>query len=198
MPEISNDEIRYKILEVLYNVASKGTDWRVKRSFLISKLKLDERLIDFNLLYLDSRKLAQVVQLRDNNWDTVRITGKGIDVYEHKLKFASQYPFIQIAIQKIDGPVYGSAVQGIDSQINLNQNIIDSFKQAYSMIELERNLSNEKKTKIKESLRELEEEIKSKTPDKSKVRRLWDWIKDNANWIVPTLKDIIENILKSV
>ena len=88
---------------------------------MLSKLNLDEKLIDFNLLYLDSRKLAQVVLIRSNNWDEVRITGKGIDVYEHKLDFASQYPFIKIAIQNIDAPVYGGAVQAVDSKVDINE-----------------------------------------------------------------------------
>jgi hypothetical protein len=198
MPETTNDEIRYKILQVLYEIALRGTDWRVQRSYLKTKLNVDEKLIDFNVFYLDSRKLAQVVGLKDGNWGQVRITGEGIDVYEHKLQFVNQFPFMQIAIQKIDGSVYGSAVQAVDSKVSLNQRITDSFKQAYSLVESERNVSDEQKTKIEENLGELEEEIKAKNLDIGKVRRLWDWIKDNANWIVPTLKEIIEDILKTL
>jgi len=198
MPNPSNDEIRYKILEVLYKIASKGTDWRVKRSYLMSKLNFDEKLIDFNLLYLDSRKLAEVVGTSRTNWEVVRITGKGIDVYEHKLDFASQYPFIKIAIQNIDGPVYGGAVQAIDSKVDINERISKSFNNAYSIVNSDASLSDEKKTEIRGNLKELEEEVKAEKPDESKVRRLWDWIKNNAQWVVPTIKEIIEDILKAL
>ena len=138
------------------------------------------------------------MQFKGRNWNTVKITGKGVDVYEHKLEFASQYPFIKIAIQKIDGSVYGSAVQAVDSQVSVKERITDSFKQAYSLVEMQRNLSEGEKANIKENLEGLEEEIKAEKPDKSKVQRLWDWIKGNANWVVPTLKGIIEDIIKTL
>ena len=197
MPEISNDIIRYKILEILYKIALRGgSKWEVERSYLIHKLNIAENIIDFNVWYLHDRKLAKVVDFNSDEWATLLILAEGIDVYEHKSDFSSQYPFIKIAIQNIDGSVYGNAVQAIDSQINLNQKITDSFKQAYSIVELESNLSDEQKTEIKDNLEKLEEEIKAKKPDRRKVRRLWSWIKDNAKWIIPTLKDIIEEILK--
>ena len=196
MPEISNDEIRYKILEILYKIALRGgSKWEVERSYLIHKLNLAENLIDFNIWYLHDRKLAKVTNFADE-WETVVILSEGVDVYEHKSDFASKYPFIKIAIQKIDGSVYGNAIQSIDSQISLNQKITDSFKKAYTIVELERSISDEKKIEVKDNLEKLEEEIKAKKPDRSKVRRLWSWIKDNVKWIVPTLKDIIEEILK--
>lgn len=199
MPKLSNDEIRYKILEILYKVASKsGSNWQVLRSYLIGHLKINENLVDFNVFYLADRDLARIMKYRGGNWEIVVITGKGIDVYEHKVDFVSQYPFIKIAVQKIDGTVYGGAVQGIDSQIDLNQKITDSFRMAYDLVEIERNIADEQKTEIRRSLGELEEEIKSKKPDRDKVRRLWDWIKENANWVIPTLREIIEDILEAM
>ena len=198
MPEISNDEIRYKILEILYKVALKGgPNWQVKRSYLRNHLSVDESLVDFNVFYLADRDLARIIK-RSGNWETVVITGEGIDVYEHKLDFASQYPFIKIAIQNIDGPVYGSAVQAVDSKLSINQRITDSFKQAYSLIELQSDLSSGEKKEIKKNLKGLEEEVKAEKPDKNKLQRLWDWVKANANWVVPTLKEIIEDILKTL
>jgi hypothetical protein len=198
MPEISNDEIRYKILEVLYKIALReGSDWKVKRPYLKNKLKIDQHLIDFNVKYLNDRGLARIIVWSGRNWDSAVITAKGIDVYEHKSDFANQYPFMKVAIQNIGGNVYGSAVQSVDSQISFDQRIIDSFKQAYSLVELEKNVSEEQKIKIKDKLGELEEEIKSGSPDKSKVHRLWFWIKDNASWAVPALMEIIEIVLKT-
>ena len=198
MSEISNDEIRYKILEILYKVALKGgPNWQVKRSYLKNHLSVDESLVDFNVFYLADRDLARIIK-RSGNWETVVITGEGIDVYEHKLDFASQYPFIKIAIQNIDGPVYGSAVQAVDSKLSINQRITDSFKQAYSLIELQSDLSSGEKKEIKKNLKGLEEEVKAEKPDKNKLQRLWDWVKANANWVVPTLKEIIEDILKTL
>ena len=198
MSEISNDEIRYKILEILYKVALKGgPNWQVKRSYLKNHLSVDESLVDFNVFYLADRDLARIIK-RSGNWETVVITGEGIDVYEHKLDFASQYPFIKIAIQNIDGPVYGSAVQAVDSKLSINQRITDSFKQAYSLIELQSDLSSGEKKEIKKNLKGLEEEVKAEKPDKNKLQRLWDWVKANANWVVPTLKGVIEDILKTL
>ena len=198
MSEISNDEIRYRILEILYKVALKGgPNWQVQRSYLNTHLRVDENLVDFNVFYLVDKDLARI-RKRDRNWETVVITGKGIDVYEHKLDFASQYPFIKIAIQKIDGPVFGSAVQAIDSKVDIKERINASFTNAYSIVKSDTSLSDEERTKIKENLKKLEAEIKAEKPDKGKVQSLWDWIKNNAQWVVPALKVIIEDILKAL
>ncbi len=195
MPEISNDEVRYKILQVLYETATKSADWRVQRSYLKTKLNLDEKQIDFNLLYLDSRKLAQVTEARDSNWEQVRITGKGIDVYEHKLKFVDRYPFIQVAIQNIEGAVSGNAVQSM-STVNITQ-ITDAFNNAFSIVKSEPNVPEEKRKEVIRNLEALQEELKKEKPNLSKAKAIWTWLKNNANWIVPTLKDIVETILKT-
>ena len=195
----SNDEIRYKILEILHRTAYRGgSHWEVKRSYLKNHLKVGDNQLDFNVWYLHDRGLAEVKKISKGNWETVVIKGKGIDVFEHKSQFAEQYPFIQIAVQRIEGPVYGNAIQAVGSKVSINERITASFKQGYSLVELQRNLSEDKKTKIKENLEELEEEVKTEKPDKSKVQRLWDWVKANASWVVPTLREIIEDIIKTL
>jgi hypothetical protein len=47
---------------------------------------------------------------------------------------------------------------------------------------------------IIERIISLEEEDKKEKPDESKVHKSLDWLKVNANWIIPTIIDLFKNI----
>ena len=194
MSEISNDLLRYQILEILYQRASERVDWRVNREEIIKLIQAPENQIDFGVLYLHEIDLAKVREVRGNNWSSVIITGKGIDVIEHKQKFAEQLPFIQVAIQKIDA-VYGNAIQAINSQVTLNQQITDAFKQAYSLIDLKK-IPEEEKNSVRKKLEDLELELRKEKLDAGRAQNLWGWLKANASWLVPTLVEVFMESVK--
>jgi hypothetical protein len=199
MNETSNDLVRYKILEILYGKAKRtGTDWIVKRTEIKKLLPFDEKQIDFNLFYLHERDLAKIMRVANYTWDTATITAKGIDVIEHKQKFVEELPFIQLAIQEINAPIYGSAIQTFNSQVNFYQQVTDSFKQAYKLLEAKKDVTPEEKEEIKKKLTILEEELKKKDKDAGKIQRLWKWIKQNANWLVPMVPSLTQLILEGI
>ncbi len=188
----SNDLVRYKILEILFNKASlRGTDWNVKRKEMIESLPFEEKQIDFNFFYLFDKGLAKMFKHTSKNWETATITSKGIDVIEHKQNFVEELPFIQVAIQEINAPIYGNAIQAVNSTITFNQQVTDAFKQTYQTLETKKDLTPEQKTEIKKNLIILEEELKSKDKDAGKIQKLWKRIKKNASWIAPILVNIV-------
>jgi hypothetical protein len=193
MSEVTNDSIRYQILEIFYNRATQGTDWRVSREELKKLLSIEEKKIDFNVFYLHDRKLASIRELSGNNWYKATITGKGIDVIEHKQKFSDEYPFIQTTIMQIQGDVNAPVVQSIDSQVNFSQQVSDAFKQAYVIVENRSDVQPEQKEEIKKNLNALEDELQNKEADLGKIQKTWAWIRRNANWLVPTLAQVVSD-----
>ena len=45
-----------------------------------------------------------------------------------------------------------------------------------------------------ERIESLEKESEKEEPDQSRVRAAWIWPKDNANWIIPSLIDLLKKI----
>jgi len=99
--------------------------------------------------------------------------------------------------QEIHGDVYGNVVQAKDSQVAIQQ-INDAFKEARSLTEAKTDISPDLKKEVKETLLALEEELKRKEPDAGKIQKSWQWLKRNANWVVPSLTQIIIEAVKSL
>jgi hypothetical protein len=74
--------------------------------------------------------------------------------------------------------------------------IVNSFHQAQTQLAAKDDLSEEKKSEIRQQLNALEEELKKETIDRDKFLGIWDWIKGNADWLVPTLKTTVAEGLK--
>ena len=188
--------VRYKILEILYNKASlAGTNWNVNRKEIIKSLAFEEKEIDFNIFYLFDKGLAKMITHSGNNWVIATITSKGIDVIEHKQKFVEDFPFIQVAIQEINAPIYGNAIQAVNSQVNFNQRVEDVFKKAHNRLEKE-DINDVQKEEVKENLNRLKKELKKKDKDAGKIQKLYKRLKKNASWVTPILVQIVLEGLK--
>jgi hypothetical protein len=198
MSEGTNDPIRHRILEILYGKATQGTDWRVTREELRRLLLIEDKLIDFNVFCLNEVKLAQIREIQGHNWSTVIITAKSIDVIENKQNFSDEYPFIKTTIMQIQGDVNAPIIQATDSQVNFSQQVNDAFKQAYRIVENKIDVQSEQKEDIKKNLKVLEEELQNKEADLGKVQKAWTWIERNANWLVPTLTQVISDGIQIV
>ena len=196
MSGTTNYSVRLKILEILYNKATEGTDWAVEREEMKRLLPISENQLDFNMLYLNDKKLANIRKLDPGNWHTTNITGKGIDVIENKQQFARELPFIQVAIQEIGGKVYGSAVQAVQSEVVSNLQETNKFEQAYEQVR-KALISPDKKEEINANLKALEKELLKEKPNKNKIDAIWEWLKGNADWIVPAIAEIVTKALTS-
>ena len=158
-------------------------------------LQIPEKQMDFNMFYLKEKRLVSLFEVIES-WIYARITAFGIDVIERKEKYLEEFPFIQTAIQEIHGDVYGTVVQAVESQVSFNQQVDTVFQQARKITETRTDIKASLREEVKKHLNLLEEELKRKEPDAGKIQTLWKWLKRNANWVVPTLTQVVLEGLK--
>lgn len=200
MPSISDDQIRHQILEILRNSARKNpTNAGVSREEMKEMLQISEQIMDFNVFYLEEKGLARLLTVMGTPWISATITAFGTDVIEQKSRYADEFPFIQTNIQQVFGDVSGQITQVAGARVNFTQTVTDSFKTAHDIVESRTDITHELREEIKENLKSLEEELKKKEADAGKVQKLWNWLKRNANWIVPTLVTVVlEGVKRSM
>jgi hypothetical protein len=192
MSSPSDDEIRHAILELLLRAAKDNpTVVGMNKQQVYENLQIPEERIEFNMDYLEQKGLVVRSGFMGPPYWFVKITAFGIDVVEQKEKFAAEFPFIQVTIQHIGGNVYGPAVQAVNSQVIFNQQVTDAFKRAYDLVESKTDATVAQKDEIKKNLKALEEELETKEADAGKIQKAWKWIQRNANWLVPTLSQVV-------
>ncbi|MGD0028756.1 MAG: hypothetical protein ABSC91_07435 [Candidatus Bathyarchaeia archaeon] len=107
------------------------------------------------------------------------------------LEFYKKLPVSQVLIQQIQGGVQGNVYQEIEPHLNFNQQVAGAFKHAYLQVENKADVSIELKQDIRRNLEALEKELKSEEPDAGKVQSHWRWVRQNANWVVPTIMQVV-------
>jgi hypothetical protein len=81
---MTNDEIRRKILDFLYDHWDKSADQNCSLTVLRNQLKLDETAIARNLMYLGQIGLIEYNRPTSTSPGYARITASGIDFIEKK------------------------------------------------------------------------------------------------------------------
>lgn len=193
MSSIAHDVIRHRILEILYKFAEKNPESiGLDRERMKEILQISTEKIDFNMLYLEEKGLVELYKVTGSLWHSAQITASGVDVIENKEKFGEQYPFIQTNIQEIHArDINAPIVQAIESKISFNQQVTTAFQQARKIIELKEDISPTLRKTIEKYVNLLETELRNKEPDAGKIQKSWNWLKRNANWVVPTLTQIV-------
>lgn len=192
MSAVTNDQLRYRMLEILYKFAQDNArSLGLERAKMKELLQVPDNIMDFNISYLADKRLIKLFLAGGEPWMCAEITAYGIDVIEHQDNFKTQLPFIQTNIQNIQGNVNAPVTLVAGSQVTFDQQVINAFSQANTKVEDRTGLSGQQKEEIKNYLKQLEEELGNKEPDAGKVQRLWKWLKQNANWIVPTLATVV-------
>ena len=192
MSSPSDDEIRHAILELLLKAAKDNTTAAgMNKEQVCENLQIPDERIEFNMNYLEQKRLVARSGFMGPPYWFASITAFGIDVVEQKERFAAEFPFIQVTIQHIGGNVYGPAVQAVNSQVTFNQQVTDAFKRAYNIVENKTDATADQKEEIKKNLKALEEELETKEADAGKIQKVWKWIQRNANWLVPTLSQVV-------
>jgi hypothetical protein len=192
----SNDEIRISILQHLYAFYYRDPKLiGISRADMLKLLNTQENLMDSNMLYLEQKGLVKLLKTMGSLWEIANITAFGIDVIENKEMYKQQFPFITVQVQEIHGDVHGNVIQAKDSQITIQQ-IDNVFQKACSMTESRADISPDLKKEILSNLASLGEEMKKKEPDAGKIQKTWNWLKRNANWVVPVLTQIVLEVVK--
>ncbi len=194
---LTHKEIRFHILEILYNYAEENpNDSHMFRELFFKGLQnavgkeVPAKPIDFNMIYLANHHLVNI-RRTGPSWISAEITAHGIDAYENPEKSSKTYPFMKVNIQNIYGDHLGDTHQNIDSQVNYIQKINDSFKQVYETLEMKKDIPPQKKKDIRKNSDLLKDELKKNKPDAGKIQRLWEWLKSNAKWVIPLIKDVV-------
>ncbi len=197
MSGMKNDSVRLRILEILYKKAAEGGDWTMQREEIIQLLPISEKQLDFNVQYLHNKKLLKIRVLEKANWQATKITAKGIDVIENKPRFADEFPFILESIQgKMADQPDGSIVDTDQCDVNLYQQVSSAFGQAYEQVK-KTDILLEKKQEIEANLKALENELPKQKPNKNKITAIYDWLKVNAEYVIPIIAESVTEALSS-
>jgi hypothetical protein len=189
---LSDDQVRLNILrELLQEAKENPGSLGMDRTELKDKLNVPEKQMDFNMLYLEEKRLVKLIGYMGVIWSNAKITAFGIDVITHKEQFASQFPFLKISIQQINAPVQGNVIQAVDSTIIFNQQVSNAFREAYNKVDAKTDIPTEKKQEIKDELKVLEEELLKEEKDAGRIQKAWDLLRRNANWLAPILTTVV-------
>ncbi len=90
-PKTENNEIRRKILEILYE-ADKTSSRLVEMDYLKEKLNLDDSELDFHVKYLDQKSYLETSRVSHAYFLTAKITARGVDLIEDTAAFDSEFP----------------------------------------------------------------------------------------------------------
>jgi len=190
-----NKEIRYRMLKKLYdyyheNPLSSG----IHRNTMLEMLNVQENIMDANMLYLIEKRLVKSQGSVAFAWRFAKIKAFGIDVIENEEKYKDQFPFMQVQI--VQGNNYGNMAQaGADSQITIAQ-INEAFQRARDLTKAKEGIPEELEKEVEDNITTLEDEIKKDKQEWGKIQKSWNWLKANASWVVPILKEIIIEAMK--
>jgi hypothetical protein len=193
----SDDQIRLAILKVLHKNLKNHpiTEGIMTKEQFAKEFTLPENEMEYNMWYLEQKHLIGRTGFHGDPIWTAKISALGVDAVEHKELFADKLPFTQATIN-IAGNVYGNVVQATNSTVTFSQQVTDAFKQAIDQVEKKVNLVPESKEEILSNLSALEKQLKEPIIEAGKVQQTWNWIKENAVWVVPTLTEVVINGLK--
>ena len=95
MASLTNEEIRRRILEILYkNAKDEIGGWGVDRHAMLDILQVSEGDMDSNMLYLSRFGLVSIKESIHVLWHWAKISDFGINVYENKEKYAEEFLFL--------------------------------------------------------------------------------------------------------
>lgn len=186
---MGNSEIRRKILEILYETARKQNGRYKNRHDLKTQLGLDDKDLDFHILYLYEKHYLEIVRAPRVNFQSAKITSRGIDLVEDNNRLNSIFPIniTHNTVQNSPGTVINSS--------NVSINIHESFNKIYEQIN---DKTPENPEKVKEIIENIEKELEREEINKSKLQKSFDWLKNNANWSIPSLIKIVTMALTGI
>lgn len=184
---------RYRIIESLYKKNEEDPGFPLNQKQLSQQIGVSDSELELNVRYLEEKGLIRCSWTGGTPRNIMaRINAHGMDVYENQEEFLPQFPFLKINvnIQEIKGSVIGPVIQGERATVITIQPILDSFNKIRETIQA-KDISEEKKNDILYHINTLEKETQKEQPDASIIERSYNWLKRNADWVVPTLTQIL-------
>lgn len=185
---MKNDEIRHKILSVLYGEFEENPTGPISREELMARLSdIDPKRIDVNMIYLTKKGFVRTLRGHGAPWMHTIIEPPGIDLVEDRSRFDVEFPPTS-NLQIFQGDVgtvvqigeIRTAIEGIgDVRAIVREEIKDS------------DLSEE----LEARLDELDALLTEKTIDKGEISKILRFFKANASWVVPILAQAVTKAL---
>jgi hypothetical protein len=172
---VTNQEIRRKILEMLYESFKDHPYGRITPKELQEMLKITLKELQFNAIYLEEKGLIELQKpLEGSLFVGARATPKGIDVVEDEYQLEVAFPAAG-AKQTIPAEVF-------DHLTNLTNEVTGSSE-----------LNEEQKEIIAEEISEVQNELKKPEPSYSNLKKLMDRLKERDSGFYEKLKAIMKN-----
>jgi len=212
--QMSEDEIRIKILEYFYNVYKNPrgmSSCKILISKITSDLKkqgIDKKEVIRNMLYLIDtgwiRKETEESQFFTGKQrittkkDFYKISSDGIDFFEKSSKFQKANKLAGINITNVQGVV---AIGNNNYIRNEFTELFESLEDLGRQIRISNKLNDEEKINYQAEIETIKSQLIKPKPDKDIVRKAWDAIKAVAtiNGIISfynKAKPFIESLLK--
>ena len=71
---------------------------------------------------------------------------------------------------------------------------VGPFNSIFKQINEREDLGSQTKKELEARVKELEEELMKKPPNKNKIDRLMSWFKKNASWLLPIISQILSKL----
>jgi len=179
---MDDKQIQRQLLEILNDFNAENPEYYLARGYLVDKLKIDDKTLEKNVLYLNKEKYVDIARSIGLSFNSVKITDKGIDLVESPELFNSMFPTDDAA------PIIQKSQKVVTASDDVNLSIENSFNEIYNTIE---SLNLENKDEIWQKVSIIREELKKDKISKSKIRNSTKWLKMNARWTIFPLSQII-------
>lgn len=186
---MNNDQVRRRILEVLYKRFMEDPHRPVSRDEMLAELSdLEPKFVDSNTVYLEKSGYLESEHAIGSAWYSAKILPRGVDLVEDKTRFNVTFNPTS-NVQVIHGPV-GTVMQiGGDFEV-----VLTDIKDLHPVIDREVRdpaLAKDLRTKLEE----LEAILREDKLDKSRLSEVLRFFKTHAGWLVPILSDLITKTL---
>lgn len=181
---MDNNETRRKILKILYEKYQQHPYGSVSHKELIRHLGISKNELYSNIVYLDEKGYARLVNTIGSLFFSARITIKGIDLIEDESEFNVKFPVRQ-NVTHIEGDMIGVVSQGDNAQISsqVSIQIGENFNNILQKIDSNTDFDAETKESLKSKVQEIKAEIQKTEPDGSKIKSAFDFLKQKAKWV---------------
>jgi len=188
---VSDNQVLLDILELLHkNISDDPASPGVDRAITQATLQILPKEMDDNMSYLAERNLVALAGTASGKWTFAKITTDGIDFIDNKERYEGKFPFSQASSQ-IQEEGQEKVFQTVQPQASFPEQISNAFKQASDQV-LGAKISSGEKEKIEKQLKSLEKELlKTKKADLGVIQKDWEWLKKNADWVIPALASVV-------
>jgi hypothetical protein len=173
-----------RILGILLEAQRRdSTGFGVHRSVMKRELGISEKSMDYHMAHLAQRGLVRLREVPNYLWLWAKVTAFGIDALKDWGEQTSS--FDQPDSLEAQGDL------GESGEASRIRRLADAFHQARDLAKATGGLSEEKENRVAQNLDLLEEELTTKEPDVGEIQKTWKWLKKNADWVEPVLRQVV-------